>query len=184
MPHISPIDPAGTSPESQSTLETVKSKMGGRIPNLIQTLALSPAALNGYLGFGAGVQKGSLSPQLREQLALVVAQANGCEYCLAAHTGGAKRQGLSDEEILKNRQGQASDPRQATALQFALAVVERRGRVSGQDVQALRDAGYSDADIIEITANVAYNILTNYVNNVADTDIDFPAAPALESAAD
>ncbi len=184
MPRIPPIDPTSTPPEVQGTLATVKSKMGGRIPNLVRTFALSPAALNGYLGFGAGVQNGSLSPQLREQLALVVAQANGCDYCLAAHTGSAKMRGLSGEEILRNRQGQASDPRQGAALQFALAVVERRGRVSKQDVQALRDAGYSDADIIEITANVVYNILTNYVNNVADTEVDFPAAPALSSAAD
>ena len=184
MPSISPIDPTNTPPETQATLETVKRKMGGRVPNLVQTLALSPAALTGYLGFGTGVQQGALSPQLREQLALVVAQANGCDYCLAAHTGGAKMQGLSAEEILLNRQGQATDPRQAAALKFALAVVVHRGRVSDQDVQALRAEGYSDAEIIEITANVAFNILTNYINNVADTEVDFPAAPVLDSAAD
>lgn len=184
MPRLSPINPETASPELQNTLNAVKTRMGGKLPNLVTTLAQSPAALNGYLGFGAGVQNGALSPQLREQIALLVAQANGCDYCLAAHSTLGKMRGLSDKGVLQARQAQASDPKQQAALRFALAVLEQRGRVRDEDVRAARDAGYSDAELVEITANVAYNILTNYVNNVADTDIDFPQAQPLSGAAD
>ncbi|AFZ69316.1 carboxymuconolactone decarboxylase family protein [Deinococcus peraridilitoris] len=184
MPRISPINPETASPELQQTLYTVKSKMGGKLPNLVTTFAQSPAALNGYLGFGNGVQSGTLSPQLREQIALVVAQANGCDYCLAAHSMLGKMRGLDDQNVRQARQGQASDPKVQAALGFAQAIVEQRGRVTNMDLQAIRDAGYNDEEIVEITVNVAYNILTNYLNNVADTDIDFPHAPPLSSAAD
>lgn len=184
MSRVTPIDPSTASPELQDTLNTVRTKMGGRLPNLVTIFAQAPAALHGYLGFSAALQGGSLSPELRERLALVVAQANGCDYCLAAHSTLGKMRGLSEEEILLSRRGQASDSRQDAAVRFALAVVEQRGRVSEGDLAAIRGAGYSEAEIIEITANVVYNIFTNYVNNVADTDIDFPAAQPLSGAAD
>lgn len=184
MARINPVNIESASPEVQDTLNGVKTKMGGKLPNLVTTVAHSPAALNGYLGFGGALQAGILSPQLREQLSLLVAQANGCDYCLSAHTMLGGMRGLDEQAIVLARQGQASDPRQGAALRFASAVIEHRGRVSDQDVQAVRDAGYTEAEIVEITANVVYNMLTNYVNNVANTDIDFPVAQPLSGAAD
>lgn len=184
MPRIHPINPETATPELQQTLSAVKTKMGGKLPNLVTTLAQSPAALGGYLGLGNSVQNGILSPQLREQIALVVAQANGCDYCLSAHSLLGKMRGLDEQDVLQARQGQADDPKQYAALRFALTVIEQRGRITDEDLQAVRDAGYSEAEIVEITVNVAYNILTNYLNNVADTEIDFPHAPPLSSAAD
>ena len=46
-------------------------------------------------------------------------------------------------------------------------------------VQAVRMAGYDDAQIVEIVQHVALNTWTNYVNSVAQTEIDFPVAQAL-----
>lgn len=184
MARINPLSIESANPEIQNTLNGVKTKMGGKLPNLVTTLAQSPAALNGYLGFSGALQSGTLSPQLREQLSLLVAQANGCDYCVSAHTMLGGMRGLDEQAIVQARQGQASDAKQDAALKFAAAVIERRGRVSDEDLRAVRDAGYTESEIVEITANVVYNMLTNYVNNVADTDIDFPLAEPLSGAAD
>lgn len=124
IPRVHTIDPGTASPELQSTLETVKSKMGGKLPNLVTTLAQSPAALAGYLGFGGAVQTGVLSPQLRGQISLVVAEANGCGYCLSAHSVLGKMRGLDEQAVVLARQGQAADLRQDAALRFAQAVLE------------------------------------------------------------
>jgi uncharacterized peroxidase-related enzyme len=154
--------------------------MGG-VPNLISTLAQSPAAVNAYLAFDGALAKGSLPRSLREQLALVVGEANSCDYCVSAHSMLGGKAGLSTDEVLKARAGNATDPKNAAALGFARKVVRERGLVSDQDVTALRTAGFSEGEIVEIVANTALNIFTNYFNHVAQTVVDFPPAPKLES---
>jgi AhpD family alkylhydroperoxidase len=120
---------------------------------------------------------------LHEQIALAVAEANGCNYCLAAHTLLGKGAGLTSSDILAARAGEASDPRSAAALALARKLVERRGAVGADDIAAARAGSLSDADIVEIVASVAINVLTNYVNIAADTDIDFPPVDKLQRAA-
>jgi len=130
--------------------------------------------LNGALG------KGSLDSKTRERIALAVAQINGCDYCLAAHTYlGSNLAKLSDEEIAANRNGTSTDDKAAIAVTFATNIVNFRGQVSAAAVQAVRDAGYSDAEVVEIVAHVALNTLTNYVNEALGTAIDFPAAESI-----
>jgi AhpD family alkylhydroperoxidase len=123
-----------------------------------------------------------LSPQLREQIALAVAQENDCDYCLAAHTALGRSVGLSDEAIRDSRRGASPDSKTDAALRFARLIVEKRGRVSDEDVARVRYAGHTDAEIAEIVANVAVNIFTNYFNHVAETEVDFPPAQRARAA--
>jgi len=173
MPRITPIDPASADPKAQNLLDGVQKALG-TTPNLMKTLAHSPASLNAYLGFGQALGGGQLGGVLREQIALAVAGANGCEYCASAHTALGKGQKIDDEELARNVTGQSSDPRTQTALDFARAIVTKRGWVSDDDLAAVREAGFSEGEIVEIVATVALNVFTNYFNHVAGTDVDFP----------
>lgn len=160
---------------SRPLLEAVNAQLGV-VPNLFRIVANSPAALEGYLGLNGALGKGALSLAVREGIALAVAQANGCGYCLAAHTYlGTNLAKLSNAEIAKNRAGGSDDAKAATAIAFAVSIVKNRGKVQGAELDTVRAAGYSDAEVVEIIAHVALNTLTNYVNEVLGTEIDFPA---------
>jgi uncharacterized peroxidase-related enzyme len=154
----------------------------GVIPNLFRLASISPAALAGLTSFSAALGK-SLDIKTRERIALVVAQVNGCDYCLSAHTYlGLNLAGLSAEEVALNRRGGASDPKAAAIVRFAKHVTEDRGEVSDPEFAAVRAAGVSDAEIVEIVSVVAENFLTNLLNKVAKTPIDFPPQSAAQAA--
>lgn len=164
---------------SQPMLEAVK-KQFGLVPNLFRVVGISPAALEGYLGLNGALAKGAIDAKTRERIALAVAEINGCNYCLSAHSYiGANLAKLDEAEILANRRGGSTDPMADAAVRFAVAVTSARGQVAAADVAAVRAAGFSDAQIVEIVLHVALNTLTNYVNNVAETAIDFPQAKPL-----
>jgi uncharacterized peroxidase-related enzyme len=174
-----------TTPTVENTIEASKpllaavEKQLGVVPNMMKLVGHSPAALEGYLAFGGALGKGKLNVQLRERIALAVAEFNGCDYCLSAHDYlGRNVAKLSGFEIEAARNGQSEDARTQAALQFALQVAETRGRVSDADIASLRLAGFDEAAMVEIVANVAVNLFTNYINNVALTDIDFPVVQA------
>jgi uncharacterized peroxidase-related enzyme len=170
--------PAATRP----LLEAVR-KMLGVVPNLFRLVANSPAALEGYLGLSTALSKGDLPAPTRERIALAVAQVNGCSYCLSAHTYLAANVAKLDEaEIISNRHGGSKDARAAAAVRFAVSVAQQRGHVADDDMRAVRAAGYSDAQIIEIVQHVALNTWTNYINEVAKTEIDFPVVRADKAA--
>lgn len=164
---------------SRASLEAVNNLLGS-VPNLFRIVATSPQTLQGYLGLNGALQKGSLSAQVRESIALAVAEVNGCNYCLAAHQYlGSNLAKLSADEIEANRRGTSTDRKAASAVSFAVKVVINRGKVSDSDFEAMRSAGYSDAEIVEIVGHVALNTLTNYINEVLGTEIDFPVAEKL-----
>ena len=167
---------------AQPLLQAVKKQIGS-VPNLFRLVAQSPAALEGYLGMSGALGKGALAAQTRERIALAVAEINGCGYCLSAHSYLGKHVAkLDDAEIAANRNGTSTDVRADAAVRFAARVTEHRGKVSAEDLAAVRSAGYSDAEIIEIVQHVALNTFTNYINEVAGTEIDFPVV-ALRQAA-
>jgi len=178
MATIQPIDLTQASPEVAPILQAVKAKLG-RVPNLFLTLAQAPAALKAYLGASEAIGAGRLDAKQREVIALAVAEANACDYCLAAHSAIGKMVGLDADTILQSRSGVPANPRQAALAAFSRAVVRERGQVSGLDLQAAREAGLDDQDLLEVVANVAVNILTNYTNHVAGTEVDFPQAERL-----
>ncbi len=182
MQRIPAIHPHAASGKAKDLLDGVKAKIG-MVPNVYKLLAHSPAGLEGVLQFYAALSSGSLDALTRERIALAIANVNGCDYCNAAHTALAKSLKLSAEEIEANRQGHSSDPRAEVAVAFARKVAVTRADVSEADVQALHKAGYSEAQIVEIVLNVAYNVITNYVNEAFKTEIDFPrVAPAARAA--
>ena len=182
MPRISipALDqtPAATLP----LLDAVKKQLGV-VPNLMKVVGNSPAALGGYLALNGALAKGALGAKTGERIALAIAEINACGYCLAAHTYLGKNVAkLDDAEIAANRSGASNDPKADAAVRFAASVALERGHVTDAAVQAVKDAGYSDAQVMEIVVHVALNTLTNYVNEVAQTEIDFPVVDARAAA--
>lgn len=168
------------SPAAARPLLEAVHKQIGSVPNLFRLVANSPAALEGYLGMSGALAKGALPAATLERIALAVAQINGCNYCLSAHTYMGKNLAKRDAaEIAANRRGGSNDPKADAAVRFAAKVARERGHVSDDDVRAVRMAGYDDAQIVEIVQHVALNTWTNYINEVAKTEIDFPIADAL-----
>jgi uncharacterized peroxidase-related enzyme len=183
MPRINTPVSIETAPAaSQALLQAVKQQLGVA-PNLFRMVANSPAALEGYVGLIGALGKGALPAPTRERIALAVAEINGCSYCLSAHTYlGRNVAKLDDAEMTANRNGSSNDTLAAAAVRFAASVARERGHVSNEELRAVRAAGYDDAQIIEIVQHVALNVWTNYVNSVAETEIDFPVVPARKAA--
>jgi uncharacterized peroxidase-related enzyme len=182
MNRFQPIDPQTATGKARTLLDAVKAKLG-LVPNLTRVMANAPSVLEGYLGLSGALGGGTLPAKLREQLALVVGQRNGCDYCLAAHTALGRMAGLTPDQVQDARRGWAVDGKTRALLHFAERLVEARGRVQDEELAAARAAGWSDAELLEVVGHVALNIFTNYVNHVAETPIDFPIAPPLATAA-
>ena len=177
MSRIPPVDPTTATGKAREMLAGVQKSLGAT-PNLYRVVAQSPAALEGVLGLSGALARGRLGSRLREQIALAVAEMNGCDYCLSAHTALGKGVRLSDSELSLARQARASDPGAEAALRFAARVVERHGRVEDGDLAEVRRAGFDDGQIVEIVAETVLNVFTNYLNQVARTEIDFPVVRA------
>lgn len=168
------------SEESQQLLNQVQQKFGS-IPNIFKMMAHSPAVLKSYLAFSSALSEGKLCAQIQERIALLIAQENDCEYCLAAHSTLGKNAGLSEEEIMHARQAKSEDSKALAALRFAKSVFLYSGEVEDSELEAVRQAGFSEEEILEIIAAVSLNVLTNSLNNVAETKLDFPRAKEIQS---
>jgi uncharacterized peroxidase-related enzyme len=165
---------------SKPILDTVHKQLGA-VPNLFRLIAASPAVLEGYVANSGALAK-TLDVKTRERIALAVAQVNGCDYCLSAHSYlGLNLAKITPEEVALNRKGKSSDAKADVAVRFAAKVVRDRGHVSETDIKAVRDAGFTERQIVEIVAIIAENAFTNLLNIVADTDIDFPIVRATDA---
>ncbi len=178
MSRIHQIVPESATGKAKELLDAVKGKLG-LVPNMTRAMANAPAILEGYLSLSGALGKGALSAKDRERIALAVGQANGCEYCLAAHSTIGKMVGLTADQILDSRRGTSVESKSAAIVQFARQVLDKQGRLSDADLADARIAGLDDAAIAEVVGNVALNIFTNYFNHVAATDIDFPKAEPI-----
>lgn len=170
---IESVDPAAATGSNKKYFDTLQSSLG-LIPNMTRAMAQSPAVLEGYLVLKGALNKGSLGRQLSEELALALAGANHCDYCASAHSVLGKLAGLTETQVAAALKATAADARTAAALGFAKTLVEKRGQISDADFQAVQSAGFTAGEVGEIVAHVAVNIFTNYFNNVAKTEIDFP----------
>jgi len=179
MSRIPPVDSHTTNDDIRENFDAVQTRLGG-MANMMRTMAQSPSALEGYLALATALRHGLLPARVQEQLALVIAEANECDYSLSAHTAWGRSVGLSSDEVVASREGRASDRRVEASLQFARALVERRGDVSDQELARVREAGFTDGKIAEIIAHVALNVFANYFNRAAQTDIDFPKVTASQ----
>jgi uncharacterized peroxidase-related enzyme len=155
----------------------------GKVPNGIQILGTSEESLRGYLGFAAAASRGKLRGAERERIAIAVATFNGCEYCLAGHTAAAAGFNVDEADRRAAQHFRSSDARSDAILAFTRAVLEARGAVSDVHLAQARDAGLTDAELIEIIAEVALNVFTNYAYRAAGPELDFPAVEAAPRAA-
>ena len=177
MSRLNSVNPDTATGRASELLTAVKSGMG-MVPNLTKVMANEPAVLDAFLGLGDALSKGSFDAKTREAIALTVAGANSCDYCASAHSAISSSLNVEQSEIDNRLQGRSEDSKLAALLAFTTTIVEKRGLVSDQDIETVRAAGYDDGAIAEVTANVAANIFTNYINHVAQTAIDFPVVSA------
>lgn len=159
--------------EQKALLDAIQGKLG-MVPNFLGILAYSPDALRAFLGLHGIAEGGALDPQTRERIALVIAQGNGCEYCVSAHTAIGRNAGLSGDEMEANRSGGSQDAKAAAAVAFAAALNTHLGDITQVEFDAVRAAGYSHAEIVEIIVHVGMNILTNILGKSTQVEIDFP----------
>lgn len=181
MSRITLVDPANATGSVEQNLAEIKSAFGV-VPNMFRAVANSPAALASMWGSFGALGGGRLGAKLGEQIAVAVADRNNCNYCLAAHTGLGKRAGATTEEMAEAQAGRSADKRTQAALTFALRVVDKRADITAADIDALRAAGFDDADVAEIIAHVALNVFTNYINVALDVPVDFPAVKLTRAA--
>ena len=177
MPRIEPVIPESAEPEARALLDDVQ-RTCGQMSNLIRTLGLSGAALQSYLALEAGAARVRLTPQLRERIALTVAGANGCSYAASVHTALGKQVGIEEGELAASLVGSSSDPAAAAVLRFTRAVVGKRGQLADDELEAVREAGFTDADLMEILTVMLLGTFGSYVTSVAGTTIDSPRVEA------
>lgn len=178
MQRIEALNPETSTGKAKQLFEGIQDKLG-MVPNMMRTMGSSPAVLEGYLNLNASLATSSLGSEMGELIAMTVAQANSCNYCLSAHSFiGSKLVGINPQILNEARLSQNNEPKVAKALAFAYTLVKKRGLVNDSDVQSVLDAGYSQGEVGEIVAHVALNIFTNYFNNTANTVVDFPLVEA------
>jgi uncharacterized peroxidase-related enzyme len=177
MTRINPVE-RNTNSKTRELWEMVEKKWG-MVPNMIATMAHSPAVVKAYFDANQALAAGSLPNALRQQIALTVSEFNQCDYCVSAHTQLAEKAGLKESDLLDARHGTSSNRKTNAALTFARKIVEDRGHVNDDDVEEVRRAGYTDGDIAEIISTVCMTTFTNYFNQVAGTEVDYPYVPLL-----
>jgi len=182
MSRIDIVTQDTASADQKALLDAIQGQLG-MVPNFLAVLAHSPDALQAFLGLHGIAGAGQLDAETRERIALVIAEGNSCEYCVSAHTAIGRKVGLSDEEMAANRAGTSADTKAAAAVAFAQALNEHLGDVTQAEFNAVREAGYSDAEIVEIITHVGMNILTNLIGKATRVDIDFPKVSLLAKAA-
>lgn len=173
MARINLVTNESANAEQKALLDAIQSQLG-MVPNFLKVFANSPDALKAFLGLHGIANAGSLDPQTRERIALALAQQNSCEYCLSAHSAIGRKAGLDNAEIAANRAGTSQDAKAAVAVKFARSLVEHTGQVTTAELLEMRNAGYSEADIVEVITHVGMNILTNILGKAGRVDIDFP----------
>lgn len=178
MSRLNLIDPQQATGQRRELLDAVQMQLGG-VPNFMRALANSSSTFDGFLELHSRLGQGNLDLKTRERLALMTAEANACQYCVSAHSALGAQAGLSDDEIQAAREGSSADEKAAAAVSFAQSVLENRGDVTTAELNAVREAGFGDEEIIEVIGHVALNVWTNFIGKVGQIDIDFPEVALL-----
>lgn len=182
MARVTIVDPATSTGETKELFDTLRRQVGG-IPNFTRVLANSPRALEGFYELWTNLGRGELSKATQERIALAMAERNGCQYCVSAHTALGKGAGLSDAEIEAARNGTSEADRKADALvRFSRQLLDNMGEVSVADFNAIRAAGATDGEIVEVVAHVGLNVLTNVLGKSTKVEVDFPKVELLDYA--
>lgn len=178
MARLTALNPDTTTGKSKELFNAVQGKLGV-VPNMMRTMGNSPALLNGYLQLSAALGGGTLGAKTGELIALAVGESNSCDYCLSAHTFiGTNLVKIDATTLADAREGKAADAKTQAILQFAKKLVSKSGHVSNEDLEEVKAAGLTEGEIGEVIGHVGLNILTNYFNHTAETEIDFPPVAA------
>ena len=178
MQRLNSVDPERAQGRTKQLLDTVRQAFGV-IPNAAKVMANSPAVLESFLVFHQAMEQAAIGEKLHNQVKLTASEANSCDYCTSLLSAIGPDAGLSADDILSGRRASAEEPQTDAALKFAGAVLENRGKVSDEQLAAVRAVGFDDAEIVEIVATVVIGCFTNFLNNVADTELDIPQAPSV-----
>ncbi len=173
MSRITVITNVNANTEQKKLFDAIQSQLG-MVPNFLKVFANSPAALRAFLGLHGIADEGSLDALTRERIALALAEKNACQYCVSAHTAIGSKAGLSGAEMESNRAGTSEDAKAAAAVKFARALAEHNGEITTSELLEVRNAGYSESDIVEIITHVGMNVLTNILGKASRVEIDFP----------
>ena len=173
MNKIKAITPEAAADAAKASMELVNKKLG-RVPKMYQVMANSPAVLDAYVKFNGALSAGALGAKMAEMIALATAEKNACSYCLSAHNFFGAKAGLSSEQIQNARNFYSENEKLDHGLKFAKKLLDTPHQISNDDIEPLRNVGFSDGDILEIIANVVRNMLTNYINIVSNTEVDWP----------
>jgi AhpD family alkylhydroperoxidase len=180
MPRI-PVHTTDSAPAaSREALEQLDAKYG-KVLNIHGEMAHSPAVLLSYVALQDVIREHALlDARVREAIALAVGNQDDCTYCQSAHTGGGKAAGLSDDEMIAIRRGDADiEPALGALLALAREYTAKVGLTSDEAWQTALDAGWSEEQLTELSAHVTLNLLTNYFNHHVHTELDVPEAPRL-----
>jgi uncharacterized peroxidase-related enzyme len=173
MSRIAIVENNTANAEQKALLGAIQAQLG-MVPNFLKVFANSPVALRAFLGLHGVANDGTLDALTRERIALALAQQNGCEYCVSAHTAIGRKTGLSADEVAAARAGTSTDAQAAVAVKFARSLMESKGEIGALELTEVRSAGYSESDIVEIITHVGMNFLTNVLGKASRVDIDFP----------
>ncbi len=180
MARVQVVNPQTATGEAKGLLDAVQAQLGVT-PNFIRVLANSPKALEGFLGLYGALGKASVDKATQERIALAIAEGNGCQYCVSAHTAIGRGAGLSNEEMVLNRQGTSSDTKAAAIVTFAKALNANLGQVTPAEFEAARKGGLTDGEVVEVISVVALNIFTNILGKATLVEIDFPKVELLHA---
>ena len=178
MSRIQPVKEEQASDSVKEMYQNLKKALG-RVPNIFLNMGNSDAVLSAFMKLNECAEHTSLPQELREQIALVIAQTNRCDYCLSAHSAIAKSLGIQEPMILQARKGEAPNKKATAILQFVKQCVEKKGTLDDREVQALKTEGVTDKELVEIILLLTLNMFTNYFNKITGTDVDFPLAPKI-----
>ncbi|PCI75433.1 MAG: peroxidase [SAR86 cluster bacterium] len=181
MTRINVVNNDNANQEQADLFAAISSQMG-MVPNFLKVFANSPAALRGFLGLHGIASEGSLDGKTKERIALALAEKNACQYCVSAHTAIGRKAGLEGSEIEASRAGTSQDAKAAVAVKFASSLSEHKGEVTTAELLEVRNAGYSDSDIVEIITHVGMNLLTNILAKASRVEIDFPKVELNQAA--
>ncbi|MCC3860171.1 carboxymuconolactone decarboxylase family protein [Pseudemcibacter aquimaris] len=166
MSRINLVTTETANPEQQELFDAIQGQLG-MVPNFLRIFANSPAALTAFLGLHSIADAGELDLMTKERIALALAEQNACEYCVSAHTAIGRKAGLTGAEMDANRAGTSQDAKAAIAVKFAKSLAEHNGEVTTSELLEMRNAGYSEAEIVEVITHVGMNVLTNILGKQA-----------------
>ena len=178
MQRVNSVNPQVVHGRTKELFKTVQQAFGV-VPNTAKVMANSPAVLDSFLAFSTAMGGARIGAKLHNQVKLTTSETNSCDYCTSILNAVAPSAGLSAADILAGRTGNSEDPPTKAALAFANDVLESRGKVTNEQLAAVRDAGFGDDAIVEIVASVVLGCFTNFLNNVADTELDIPKAEPI-----